>query len=1003
MIHRYQIIFYFLFFLINYNLYSQKYFQQEVNYKINVRLNDINNELYAFEEIEYINNSPDTLNFLYFHIWPNAYKNTSTAYAKQEFENNNTTFYFSPDSVKGYIDSINFKVNGQTVRWEIDKKNIDICKIYLNEPLISKNKIIITTPFHVKIPNSFSRFGHLKQSYQITQWYPKPAVYDKNGWNAIPYLNQGEFYSEFGSFDVSITLPKNYIVGATGNLNNDEELKWLDSIADITKIKNCFNDKDLDFPKSDSIFKNINYTEKNIHDFAWFADKRYNVLKGEVILPNSDKKVTTWTMFTNYQANTWINSIEYVNDAIYYYSLWNGNYPYNNCTAVEGALSAGGGMEYPTITIIGSASDKFSLENVIMHEVGHNWFYGILGTNERKFPWMDEGINSFYELRYINTKYPKKMLLGGSDFLIIAKLFDLTNYKYINYDYLSYLLNARTNLDQPAGLSSEEYTQINYGTIVYQKNALIFNFLFKYLGQNKFDTIMHKFYDEWKFKHPYPEDLQKIFIENANINLDWFFNDLIKTNKKIDYKICKVKKSLDPMSWTGNRQEIKIKNKGRVASPFSISAIKNDSIISTNWFEGFKGKETINTYFIDYDKIKIDANEDIPEINRKNNTIKNYGLLKKSKPLRLQFFGSIENPDKYQIFFLPAFGWNNYNKAMTGLLFYNDLYPQKKFNYFIMPFYAFGNNNFAGTGKIGYCFYPFQTFIQSIDISILAQQYAIEQKKNGDFQKNKTEINILLKKQKARSKIDNRIIVNAIAATDIIDKILYNMDNYNIFYNFIYLFKNNKKINPYSIVINFQNNKNYTKGWLEAKYKISYNSLKKGFDLRLFFGKFIYNNNHFGLSNFRLTGISGFQDYAYENAFLGRTESYYYEKFLSRQFVNSDGGFAIYAPLQSNDWMLALNLKTSIPWKVPIKIYGNFGTYKGAGKDWSGSKLIPFEFGFEFHIISDIFVIYFPAYMSEDLKNINDLYTNNYFEKIRFSLNINLLNPFIYLKNISSI
>ncbi|MCK7473948.1 MAG: hypothetical protein MZV49_11405 [Rhodopseudomonas palustris] len=193
------------------------------------------------EEIEYINNSPNELEYIYFHLWPNAYKNGETALAKQKGKFNNWHEY---ESMIGYIDSLDFKINGQSAKWEIDSKHIDIRKLILNNPLKPGEKIKITTPFYVKIPYcTISRLGHGGQSYQITQWYPKPAVYDKYGWHQFPYLNMGEFYSEFGSFDVSITLPQNYVVGATGDLQNPEELIWLDELAKRTAEIKDFDKK----------------------------------------------------------------------------------------------------------------------------------------------------------------------------------------------------------------------------------------------------------------------------------------------------------------------------------------------------------------------------------------------------------------------------------------------------------------------------------------------------------------------------------------------------------------------------------------------------------------------------------------------------------------------------------------------------------------------------------------------------------------------------------------
>jgi hypothetical protein len=294
---------------------SQDYFQQEVNYRITVALNDSAHSLSGYESISYINHAPNSLTFLYFHLWPNAYKNDLTAFAHQQLINGNTDHHFASDAEHGFIDSLKFRINGKPVAWEYCKDSIDICRILLNEPLRPADSIVITTPFYVRIPGDFSRFGHVGQSYQITQWYPKPAVYDRLGWHQMPYLDQGEFYSEFGSYDVSITLPRDYVVGATGNLVTEEERIWLEQKAAGKII--------IRSPGTNSGLKTIRYTEKNIHDFAWFADKSYKVAKGEVILSNGHK-VTTWAMYPEVESDLWNNTIEYINDAVRYYSQWYG-------------------------------------------------------------------------------------------------------------------------------------------------------------------------------------------------------------------------------------------------------------------------------------------------------------------------------------------------------------------------------------------------------------------------------------------------------------------------------------------------------------------------------------------------------------------------------------------------------------------------------------------------------------------------------------------------------
>ena len=282
-------------------LFSQDkyYFQQELKYEIDVILNDEDHTLSAYEKIAYKNNSPDELTFIWFHVWPNAYKDNSTAFAKQAGPN--SSFAKSDSLDRGYIDSLDFKVDGKQVDWSFHPEWNDVIKIELNQPLEPGKTIDIETPFFVKIPKVFSRLGHTGKHYEITQWYPKPAVYDHKGWHPMPYLNQGEFYSEFGTFDIKITLPKDYRVMATGDLvNGQDEYFWLDSLTTLTdslnslskdqlkkwvetKEKTKLEIKDTDTSSLSSELKTLHFRQTNVHDFAWFADKKWLVQKGRII------------------------------------------------------------------------------------------------------------------------------------------------------------------------------------------------------------------------------------------------------------------------------------------------------------------------------------------------------------------------------------------------------------------------------------------------------------------------------------------------------------------------------------------------------------------------------------------------------------------------------------------------------------------------------------------------------------------------------------------------
>ena len=987
---------------------QKAYFQQEVNYYINVELDDERHMLYAEMELEYINNSPDTLEYIYFHLWPNAYENENTALAQQLLSNGETKLYYASEEEKGWIDSLAFKINGQAADWELDSIHIDIAKINLNQPLAPGESASIYTPFRVKIPSGkISRLGHIGQSYQITQWYPKPAVYDHKGWHPMPYLNQGEFYSEFGSFDVSITLPKNYTIGATGDLtDNPEEEARLDELAAQTALIESF-EKDNLFPISDTTFKTLRYKQDKVHDFAWFADKRFHVLKGEVELPKSKEKVTLWSMFTNAEAHLWKKSIEYLHDAVYYYSLWNGDYPYKHVTAVDGSLSAGAGMEYPNVTVIGTSGNAHTLETVIVHEVGHNWFYGILGSNERIHPWLDEGLNSYNEMRYLMKKYPENGLFGLPKDKKILKRFDLDVHTHRTQYDGGYQLSARRNSDQPMELPAAEYSMFNYGAIVYMKSAAAFHFLNTYLGDEVFDKCMQTYYEKWKFKHPYPEDLKKVFEEVSGKNLDWFFEDIVKTTKKIDYKLNDVKKI------SSEEYKVEITNKGQISCPFPLHAIADDGKVETFWIEGFEGSQNIKVPVAEAERFIIDLPVDMPEINRHNNMMKTEGWLKKGMPYRLQFLGSYENPRKKHIYFIPTVGYNVHNGIMPGIGFYNTALPQKKAEYALFPMYSFQSNTVTGYGDIGYNFFPNESKFQRVRLGLHAAsfQYSEARLPNESFDRHYLKLQPYLKldlnKSDANSAVSQSVTfrhvnmnffgkyVTRVTGENNISTLVAANDNENNYYvnEISYRLENTQKLNPYTIDVSLQQGEKFVKLTFEGNYKVEYPKMNRGLNFRVFGGQFVYNDDADPYYNF---GMGGNTDYMYDFVYAARN---FNTGALSRQLIYNDGGFKnpTDVPFAGN-FLLAGNVMLDSPLKyLPLAWYfdaGIAGQRRADGRPESQLD-VAWNTGIALRVIPNIFEVYFPIAQSADLNMLS------YTDKIRFILQLHEIKPFERLRKMN--
>ncbi len=514
------------------------YWQQQVNYKIDVTLNDADNTLDGYVKMDYYNNSPDTLHFIWIHLWPNAFKNDKTAFTDQSLENGSTAFYFSDADKRGYINRLDFKVNGEVGKTEDHPQHQDIIKLILPKPIPPKTSAKIETPFRVKLPHSFSRAGHSNKAYWITQWYPKPAVYDHKGWHPMPYVDQGEFYAEFGNYEVQITLPENYVVAATGDLQNETEKEWLKNRKTFIRTKKPTKTAGgikvmQEFIPSSTTTKTLVYKQNNVHDFAWFADKTYSVKTDTMALP-SGKTITATVFYYNENEEVWSNSLAMIKRAITTKSNWLGEYPYNVVTVVDGGN--GGGMEYPTITLLESGGTEKLLDFVINHEVGHNWFQSILGTNERKHPWMDEGMNTYYDNRYSLQQYGNTnidLVQTGSSFINKRMPED------IQHTLLETVIGVKK--DQPIETESEKFSSFNYNMIAYIKAGDWMKLLEDELGKEVFDKAMQTYYQRWQFKHPYPEDFKKVLEEVSGKNLDANFALL---NKKGELKKASTKKDI---------------------------------------------------------------------------------------------------------------------------------------------------------------------------------------------------------------------------------------------------------------------------------------------------------------------------------------------------------------------------------------------------------------------------------------------------------------------------
>ncbi len=947
-----------LFILANSKAYcqSEKYWQQQANYSIDVSLNDADHTLDAFEKIEYFNNSPDTLRFIWFHLWPNAYKNDRTAFSEQLLRNGRTDFYFSDDSSKGYINRLAFKVDGTNAVTEPHGNDIDIIKVVLSQALAPGKSVTITTPFHVKLPYNFSRGGHVGNDYQITQWYPKPAVYDSKGWHEMPYLDQGEFYSEFGNFDVKITVPEKYIIAATGQLQTAQELEKLKHFTEVSlqqtaavkpakktiSRRSSTASKPLPVKVTAPVkiiisTKTLHYTQHNVHDFAWFASKEFSVQYDTVLL--QDKVVDVFTYSTPSHKTKWKESITYAKDALRFYSNRIGAYPYSTASVVSGSDNmVSSGMEYPTITIITTQSSGKNLDAVIAHELGHNWFYGALASNERDHAWMDEGMNSFYEKKYLLTKYgtpnkDKKFIekrIPDDIELMLAKSFD------------------KIEKGQSIDTISDVFTSYNYGLYVYTKGSLWMKELEKKLGPKLFEQSMKNYFLQWQNKHPYPLDFKQSIETTSGKKIDSLYQLLYNT----------------PV------------------------LVKSNAI-----------------------KKKIDL---IP-------------------------FFSLKNTDSINhISIAPIIGYNFYDKLMVGGLIHNYQLPLNRFQFLAAPMYATGSKAFNIFGRASYNTYKKGSWLE---VSASIAKYTMDNFKPANAEQinqfvtrvvPSIKYTIYAKDLRSKEKytfqfrsfllreegLQFKTIATPTGSVDVVSK--QPEDNY--INQLKITWSDDRVLYPYDLNLTVDQGKSFVRAGVTGNYFFNYQNNKGGVQARFFAGKFFYLQTRTIINAFQneryhlnLTGPNGNEDYTYSGYYLGRNE---FEGFRSQQIMQRDGFFKVRTDLYSNkvgktdDWLVAMNFSGDIPnsinplnilpFKIPVKIFADIGTYAEAWNENAASGKFLYAAGLQLSLFNDLINIYAPILSSKVFRDYNKrvLGENSFLKTISFTIDVQKIKPTLLNKNI---
>lgn len=529
--------------------------QQRVSYKMNITLDAIDHRYTGYQRLVYYNNSPDTLKTVYYHLFYNAFQkgsmmdihDNSLPMGLRGTANRRRLQFDSLDNDDaGLVRVDSLFQNGKPMKYFIDET---ILQAELETPILPNDSTIFEMRWITVIPKLTRRGGWMSSEgveFSMAQWYPKLAAYDNNGWHNDPYVGK-EFYGVFGDYDVTLTVASDLIVGATGKLQNPEEVKcgyeFLNLDTTVTPRNNAGG------------MKTWHFKAEKVHDFAWVADREY------IHQITHESGTVIHLLYKKNAKPFWASAANWTKQILNYFNNLLGKYEYPQFTV---AMAGDGGMEYPQLIMITGFRGPRSLASVLAHEIGHQWFYGMLGNNETQEAWLDEGFTNF-----INNEAMRNCLFKekpSNPFVGLDKIV----YHWRNEQWeevTGYYQLATSGYDEPLCTYHDHFRTAANAGLVYSKGDLILKQLRYFLGTDRFYAGLKHYVQKWKFHSPSYRDFEFAMEQSSGAKLDDFLNDWVNTTKKCDYAIQEISSE---NSLRGFNTKLQLKNKGEISMPLDI-------------------------------------------------------------------------------------------------------------------------------------------------------------------------------------------------------------------------------------------------------------------------------------------------------------------------------------------------------------------------------------------------------------------------------------------------
>ncbi|HEA31321.1 MAG TPA: metalloprotease [Leeuwenhoekiella sp.] len=905
--------------------------------QIKGKLNTATHTLQLQQATFFKNTSKDTLHEIVFNDWANSFSSKKSALGKRFAENYDRRFHLAKREYRGntLIRSV-ADGNYQTLQFSRPEGGVDILKVSLKNPLYPGETAKISFFYEVKVPDArFTRYGVLDNGdYNLRYWFLSPAVYDGQ-WESYSNKNLDDLYMNPTDFDISLVLPHGMqaiseFEQESGNLTDSTSFKAIFTGKNRIKANIYLRKKpNFEFVETDNfkVFTNIIDDKEDPNNRAFIIDKVSNYLTKELGSYPFDKLL--------------LSEEDYRDNPVY------------------------GLNQLPDF--ISPFPSGFQYELQILKTEVNQFVENTMLFNPRKDRWVADAIQIYLMMRYVDKNYPKLKVIGNLEKYWLLRQYNISKLEFNDQYNLLYLHMARLNLDQPLNTPHDSLIKFNKNIANAYKAGSGLNYLQSYIGNHVIDSTITQFYETEKLKPVSSTDFEQMLRATTDKNLDWFFDDYVTTRVKIDYKLEQVKKR-------GDSLYIKIQNKRDNTMPIPLYGMQGDSVISSSWLEGFKGKKVIAIKADGIDRIALNKDGVAPEFNRRNNYKKVNPFLGIHKPIQFKLLQDLENPAKSQVFFMPIFEYNFYDGLSLGARMYNKTLLSKAFSYSVEP--QFGLKSKALVGSLGL------SYTQNIeDGNLYAVRYGISASTqsfapDAFYNKYSPFMTFAFRTDDFRSDKRQFLTISNINVSRDESEFITNEDpDYNVF-NVRYTNSSPGVINAFSWNTDFQLAKKFSKISATAKYKKVFLNNRQ-FDFRLFAGTFLYNETRTD-GDFFSFALDRPTDYLFNYNYYGRSES---SGLFSQQLIIAEGGFKskLDSPF-ANEWMATANASTTL-YRF-LHVYGDVGMFKSRGNN----ARFAFDSGIRAVLVEDYFELYLPVLSSKGW----EIAQPDYDQKIRFIVTLSL-------------